>query len=326
MSALQLALKIDVDTLRGTREGVPALVDALKRAEADATFLFSLGPDHTGRALRRVFRRGMFDFARKVSRTSVLEHYGLRTLLYGTLLPGPDIGRRAGDVMRRRARRRLRGRRALLRSHHLAGLRQPARRRLDARSDAACGATAFAKCSASTPQVHGAAGWQMNEAALELEEELGFLYASDTRGETPFVPLLSPPSPQPQRRSACPQLPTTLPTLDELIGVDGITVDNVHQALLERTRDLRASHVFTLHAELEGMKLLPVFRRLIQGWHGQGYQLVSMRTLLARTGRRQPACRRACTSGSVPGRSGALAVQGPARASSIISVSRIARG
>ena len=98
---MQLALKIDVDTLRGTREGVPPLVDALKRAAADATFLFSLGPDHTGRALRRVFRRGFFDFAQKVSRTSVLEHYGLRTLLYGTLLPGPDIGRRAGDFMRR---------------------------------------------------------------------------------------------------------------------------------------------------------------------------------------------------------------------------------
>src|ERR1700687_1027807 len=100
VSALQLALKIDVDTLRGTREGVPALVDALKRAQADATFLFSLGPDHTGRALRRVFRRGFFGFAQKVSRTSVLEHYGLRTLLYGTLLPGPDIGRRAGGFMR----------------------------------------------------------------------------------------------------------------------------------------------------------------------------------------------------------------------------------
>src|ERR1700729_859848 len=98
---MQLALKIDCDTLRGTREGVPALVEVLQRAQADATFLFSLGPDHTGRALRRVFRRGMFDFARKVKRTSVLQHYGLRTLLYGTLLPGPDIGRRAGGFMRR---------------------------------------------------------------------------------------------------------------------------------------------------------------------------------------------------------------------------------
>ena len=95
---MQLALKVDVDTLRGTLEGVPALIDALQAAGADASFLFSLGPDHTGRALRRVFRPGFFS---KVSRTSVLEHYGLRTLLYGTLLPGPDIGRRGAAVMRR---------------------------------------------------------------------------------------------------------------------------------------------------------------------------------------------------------------------------------
>jgi peptidoglycan/xylan/chitin deacetylase (PgdA/CDA1 family) len=307
---LQLALKIDVDTLRGTREGVPALVEVLKRAEADATFLFSLGPDHTGRALRRVFRRGFFEFANKVARTSVLEHYGLRTLLYGTLLPGPDIGRRAGDFMR-----------AVRDAGYEVGVhcfdhttwQDFVSRRGEAwtRDQMLRAVHRFREVFGVKPQVHGAAGWQMNEAALEQEEEMGFLYASDTRGEAPFVPLLAPPAPQPQRRSACPQLPTTLPTLDELIGVDGITVDNVHQALLERTRALRPSHVFTLHAELEGMKLLPVFRRLIEGWHAQGYQLVSMRTLydgldLARL----PAGR--VQSGSVPGRSGALAVQGPA--------------
>lgn len=79
-----LALKIDVDTWRGTREGVPQLVALLQRHHVGATFLFSLGPDNTGRALKRVFRKG---FLQKVSRTSVLEHYGLRTLLYGTVLP-----------------------------------------------------------------------------------------------------------------------------------------------------------------------------------------------------------------------------------------------
>ena len=92
-----LALKIDVDTLRGTREGVPNLVPLLKKHGADATFLFSLGPDHTGRAIKRVFRPG---FMKKVARTSVLEHYGLVTLLYGTALPGPDIGRRCANIMR----------------------------------------------------------------------------------------------------------------------------------------------------------------------------------------------------------------------------------
>src|ERR1700733_7416302 len=92
-----IGLKVDVDTLRGTREGVPRLVALLKKHAVDATFYFSVGPDHTGRALRRVFRKGL---AQKVARASVLKHYGLRTLLYGVLLPGPDIGRSAGAVMR----------------------------------------------------------------------------------------------------------------------------------------------------------------------------------------------------------------------------------
>src|SRR3981081_176124 len=92
-----LALKISVCTLRGSREGVPNLVEMLRRHQAGATFLFSVGPDHTGRAIRRVFRPGFFS---KVRRTSVVKHYGVKTLLYGTVLPGPDIGRRAGHVMR----------------------------------------------------------------------------------------------------------------------------------------------------------------------------------------------------------------------------------
>src|SRR5262245_50668383 len=93
----RVALKVDVDTLRGTLEGVPTLIELLQRYRANATFLFSLGPDNTGRALRRVFRRG---FIRKVLRTSVTAHYGLKTLCYGTILPAPNIGTRGREIMR----------------------------------------------------------------------------------------------------------------------------------------------------------------------------------------------------------------------------------
>jgi len=294
-----LALKIDVDTLRGTREGVPVLVDTLKAAHVDATFLFSLGPDHTGRALRRVFRPGFFG---KVSRTSVLEHYGIKTLLYGTLLPGPDISQRAGDEMRR-----VRDAGFEVGVHcfdHTTWQDFVLRRdRSWTHRQMQLAVDRFGQVFGEPPRVHGAAGWQMNEAAFALEEELGFAYASDTRGTTPFVPLLS------QRRSACAQLPTTLPTLDELIGIDGHTARNVHEALLAHTRDVPTNHVYTLHAELEGMKLLPVFQRLLQGWRAQGYELVSMRSLFdSLQSADLPAM--SVGSGSVPGRSGTLAVQG----------------
>ena len=299
---MRLALKVDVDTLRGTLEGVPALAGALKDFGADATFLFSLGPDHTGRALRRAFRPGFFS---KVSRTSVLEHYGLRTLLYGVLLPGPDIGRRGAAAMRRV---RDDGFEVGIHCYDHTYWQDFVARRDAAwtRRQVLLAVERFREVFGTEPAVHGAAGWQMNETALALEQELGFLYASDTRGVAPFVPLID------GQRSRCPQLPTTLPTLDELIGVDGIGVERVHESLLARTREPCPHHVFTLHAELEGMKLLPVLRRLLAGWRDQGYQLVSMRTLLAGLdvstlpgGLVQP--------GTVPGRSGLLAVQAAAQ-------------
>lgn len=295
---MRLALKIDVDTLRGTLEGVPPLMESLRAAGADATFLFSLGPDHTGRALRRVFRPGFFS---KVSRTSVLEHYGLRTLLYGTLLPGPDIGRRGAGVMR--AVRDAGFEVGIHCFDHVLWQDFVARR--DAgwtRLQMLAAVDRFRQVFGSEPTVHGAAGWQMNEAALALEEELGFLYASDVRGSAPFVPLVS------GRRSRCPQLPTTLPTLDELIGVDGMGADRVHEPLLARTAGRPPNQVFTLHAELEGMKLRPVFDRLLRGWREQGYDLVAMRSLLpALDPALLPAA--AVSAGTVPGRSGTLAVQ-----------------
>lgn len=299
--AAQLALKVDVDTLRGTRAGVPALIDLLRAHGADATFLFSLGPDRTGRAIRRAFRPG---FMRKVARTSVLEHYGLPTLLYGTLLPGPDIARRAGACMRR-----ARDAGFEVGVHcfdHTAWQDLLLRRDAAwARAQMRAAVERFRDVFGATPLVHGAAGWQMTDAALEAEEEFGFHYASDTRGSAPFRPRLG------DRISRCPQLPTTLPTLDELIGLDGVDAGNVHLRILEHTRSLPTRQVFTLHAELEGMKLRAALTRLLQGWRAQGYELVSLRTMAAALDTATlPSARVAL--GEIPGRSGLLAVQAPA--------------
>src|ERR1051325_1628720 len=95
--SVRLALKVDVDTDRGTRQGVPQLVALCQEFKAPACFLFSLGPDQTGRAITRIFRPGFF---KKVSRTSVVQIYGVRTLLNGTLLPAPHIGRRNRATLR----------------------------------------------------------------------------------------------------------------------------------------------------------------------------------------------------------------------------------
>ena len=297
---MKLALKIDVDTLRGTREGVPRLVELLKKHNAGATFLFSLGPDHTGRAIKRVFRPG---FVGKVKRTSVLEHYGFRTLLYGTLLPGPDIGRTGAAQMK-----------SVADAGFEAGIHcwnhvrwQDSVTRANAiwtEREFALAFARFEEIFGEPARVHGAAGWQMNVHALRLQQRSGFSYASDTRGTHPFVPVWN------AEPIPCPQLPTTLPTLDELIGADGITPENVDAHLLNLTcKPPRTGHVYTLHAELEGGKLAPAFERLLEGWKAQGYSLVSLRDYAADMNV-AGLPRHEMVPGTVPGRSGMLAVQG----------------
>jgi peptidoglycan/xylan/chitin deacetylase (PgdA/CDA1 family) len=276
-----LTLKIDVDTWRGTREGVPNLVRLLKKHGANATFLFSLGPDHTGWALRRAFRPGFFS---KVSRTSVVEHYGLKTLMYGVLLPAPDIGRECATEMR-----------AVQDAGFECGIHtwdhvvwQDNVRRRDAVWTAAQMQQSFDRFTeifGRAPRTHGAAGWQMNEHAFAQLDRFGMAYASDGRAMLTDNGALADPAAGPYRLAAagktlsCIQMPTTLPTLDEVLGrtIGGTVVgtSNVAATLLRLTETPR-DHVFTLHAELEGQKLAPIFEQLLQGWRAQGYDFVSM--------------------------------------------------
>ena len=299
-----IGLKVDVDTLRGTREGVPRLVALLKKYKLDATFYFSVGPDHTGRALRRVFRKG---FAQKVARTSVLKHYGVKTLLYGVLLPGPDIGHHAGAVMR-----------GVMDAGFEVGLHTYDHVRWQdhvATATAAWtqreferGLEAFEKVFGFLPQSHAAAGWQINAHGLELERDYGLRYASDTRGGPPFFPVLA------QGISSCPQLPTTLPTFDEILGVDGVVESTLAQAVFARSAAAAVAagendvQVFTLHAELEGLLLLDAFESLLLKWQGSGARITRM-AQIHEVAMRRPLPARAVVMGEVAGRSGRLAVQ-----------------
>lgn len=317
LEGTRIGLKVDVDTLRGTREGVPRLMALFKKYGVDATFYFSVGPDNTGRALRRVFRKG---FAQKVARTSVLRHYGLKTLLYGVLLPGPHIGRSAGAVMR---------------SVHDTGFEVGLHtydhvRWQDYVAEATAawtrveferGLEAFERVFGFLPQSHAAAGWQINAHGLELEWEYGLRYASDTRGGPPFFPMLA------QGISSCPQLPTTLPTFDEILGVDGVGESNIADALFGRSAavaDVSPSdnvQVFTLHAELEGMLLLDAFESLLVKWRESGV-LITRMAKIHELAVQRPLPARAVLMGEVAGRSGRLAVQAEGAAAPASPVAR----
>lgn len=294
-----IALKIDVDTYRGTREGAMRLADLLERLGVRATFLFSMGPDHTGRAIKRAFRRG---FLGKVKRTSVLQHYGLKTLMYGVLLPGPHIGRRCRESMRDIA---ARGFEAGVHTWDHVRWQDGVGRASEpwTRRELSLARDEFAEVFGRMPLVHGAAGWQMNRYVPALEKSLGFRYASDTRGRSPFVPVPE------EGAGSVPQLPTTLPTLDELIGRPDLKgADPVDHLLALTAAAPGRDQVFTLHAELEGGAYRDAFERLLRAWQQRGFELNDLASSVARLHvKTLPPGR--IVEGTVAGRSGTLAVQ-----------------
>jgi len=182
--------------------------------------------------------------------------------------------------------------------------------RLDAMTDEkireqiALAHAAYERIFGRSAQASAAAGWTVNARSLAFEAERGLRFTSNTRLGRPFFPLID------GNPSRTLEIPTTLPTLDELIGVDGLTAHDVADRVLELSRNPPPSgHVFTLHAELEGMKLAGALERLLEGWQALGYALVPLRALAESLDvTALPRCR--VVDGEIPGRSGRLALQG----------------
>jgi len=298
MTTPLLAIKVDVDTDRGTRIGVPNLLALFDVFGIKATFLFALGPDNTGRAIKRVFRPG---FLSKVSRTSVVSTYGIRTLLNGVLLPGPHIGRRNEAVMRLA---RDRGHETGIHCYdHIRwqdGLAVMSPEEVNREFDKA--RREFERIFGTTATTAGAAGWQANEFSLAAYDGARLLYASDTRGTHPFFPRFG------DIVYKTLQIPTTLPTLDELLGRPEYPEERINDHYLSLLQG--RLNVLTIHAELEGMKKSGLFRGFLELMRKCGVGIIRLdeyaRRLIA-----EPASIPVCdlAIGTIDGRSGTLALQ-----------------
>jgi peptidoglycan/xylan/chitin deacetylase (PgdA/CDA1 family) len=271
----RLALKIDVQTYRGMSRGVPRLLDVLTRHDAKATFFFALGPEHSGRWLLRSGPRGAL---RRLGPVTRLGHYGFETILYGTALPAPDIGRRCAELM---CAVRAQGHDVGIHAWDVALWRSHARD-ADARWTRAQMERAverFESVLGERARAHAAPGWQMNVHGFRLTQRLGFDYACDTRGTRPFVPVLH------GELVACPQVPTTLPTLEELLECEcKAPAQAVERLLASQRAPAPEGHVYNVSAEYEGGRMLDVFEQLLEAWCGQGIVCMPLRTYLEAAG------------------------------------------
>lgn len=274
-----VSLKIDVDTLVGYLDGVPSLLRVLDALGVQATFCIAMGPDRSGKTLRRIFtKRG---FLSKALRTRAAANYGLRTMLYGTLLPSPLIVQRCPELFRG-----LLSTRNEVIPHgwdHVSWHDHLSRWDLDrTRRELRQACEAFERLAGHPCRAFASPGWQWTEHSAVAEEEIGLVYAADTRGWSPFFPRVG------ERRSTVLQVPTTLPTLDELIGRRDVPTGNLLGYLLDvfrqppslapNTRHRRNSlvHVFTAHAEIEGRRWLGLFEDLVGSLLADGFRFVTL--------------------------------------------------
>lgn len=296
---IRLALKVDVDTDRGTREGVPNLVADCREFDAPACFLFSLGPDQTGRAITRVLRPGFF---KKVSRTSVVQIYGVRTLLNGTLLPAPHIGRRNTATIRA-----VRDEGFEVGIHCFNHYRwqdyvqtMPL---AEVREEFVAARAEFLRIFGGEAQTAGAPGWQSNARSREVYDEANLLYASDARGGAPFFPRIG------GKVFKTLEIPSTLPTFDELMGRPEYPDHAIVAHYLALLREDQVN-VFTLHAEIEGMGRRGLFRDLLAACRERGVEFIRLDDYAKeRLANRAAIPVRDQVLGEIDGRSGVVTMQ-----------------
>jgi len=249
-----LSLRVDVDTLEGSLQGIPTLLRLLDKHQMQASFYFSFGPDNSGKAIRRIFRPG---FLEKMRRTNGPKLYGFKTMMYGVLLPAPIIHRRAAEQMRSA---RSAGHEVAIHGwdhvqyHDL--LDRKGRKWLEAWFKQAH--EAFADVFGEPAKGAVSPAWRSNDDTLEIQDAYGMDYAGDCRGTEVFFPSVR------GKVLKTLQVPTTLPTLDELLGLEGRGPEAVNRELWEMLRP-DALNVYALHTEVEGGALRDTFDAFLAG-------------------------------------------------------------
>ena len=303
---MEVALKIDVDTHQGLELGVPRLASMLEREGVAASFYISMGPDNSGRAILRVFRnRG---FLSKMFRTKAVSMYGARTILSGTLLPSRPIALSFPGIIRD-----LRARGFEVGVHgydhvrwqdHLDDIGETG-----VRNELGDAFETYRAIVGEASRSFAAPGWRTNNAALTALDAMGLEYRSDTRGVAPYRCVVE------GRVLATPEIPTTLPTLDEVMGRRDLSDDGAVRDFYLGLCHSDALNVHTIHAETEGMGQLENFTALLRALKERGARFVQLREVASRLNRAElPVCEVIRTT--LPGRAGWISSQGPARITS----------
>ena len=291
-----IALRIDVDTLRGTSRGVPALCEILAKHRVRGTFYFSVGPDNMGRHLWRLLEPA---FLWKMLRTDAAGPYGPEIVLMGTAWPGPRIGKRCRTQTLEafRAGHEI-GFHAW--DHHKSQAKLTSMSSAEMIREFERGLAELAGITGEMPATSASPGWRTNDRLLEVKAGFPFRYNSDCRGRSPFYPVTA------EGVRGQLQIPVTLPTYDEAVGRGGVTDANYNDHQISLLSG-ELPNVLTIHAEAEGGRCRGMFDEYLARVAALGYEVIPLGELAARVAEDAPEGR--IELRAFPGREGVLAVQ-----------------
>ncbi len=292
-----IGLRIDVDTFRGTKHGVPSLCELLADYAIRASFFFSVGPDNMGRHLWRLTRPSFF---KKMFRTRASSLYGWDILLRGTLWPGFLIGEKLAHIIRAAADA---GHEVGLHAwdhhawqKHIASMdREAIYRHLKK------GVDVLTQILGRSPACSAVPAWRCNDMVLVEKAKFPFKYNSDCRGRSLFRPLVQ------GKELPQPQIPVTLPTYDEVIGSKGVSDSNYNDYLFSLLAPEKLN-ILTIHAEVEGMARMSTFQSFVKTARSRGIAFAPLRSFIAHDSLFDVG---AIVAREIPGREGWVSWQAP---------------
>jgi peptidoglycan/xylan/chitin deacetylase (PgdA/CDA1 family) len=251
-----LGIKIDVDTYHGMKNGVPRLLNILGNYDIKGTFFLSIGPDASGRAIVQLIKNPRF--LKKMVRTNAVGLYGLRTALYGTLLPSPMIALSFPDIVRQ----------IMSQGHEIQFHAWDHRRWQDEvhtrstqwiRDWFEKGIRGFTELTGQTPSAFGAPAWAIDDRVMEILKDYRFDYLSCTRAKKPFI----------HEKIGVVEIPSDLPCFEEVRVPEGIS----SVASILKDGDM---HVLPVHAEVEGGIWSSHFIELLEQVKKAGYRFTAL--------------------------------------------------
>ena len=265
-SSPTLAIKVDVDTNIGLKENVPSLIKVFSKFSIRASFFIAMGPDNSGKALKRIFRK---EFFKMTLRTRRIKRFPLKTLSCGFIVKAPLIAPGNKEILR-----------LIKKEGHECGIHGydhvkwheelSVMNEEEIRNELSKAVNIYSDILNEKPLSSASPGWRATKRSLKTEDRLNLNYHSDTRGETPFFIKFS------DNLIETLEIPTTLPTFDEIYGFDGIKEKEMPSFYLNKISASSFS-VMTVHPELEGVEPgNSIFIELLSRLKENGIQVISL--------------------------------------------------